>query len=278
MAKPDLQRSRVFGTPWTGVYATHIDSTRHYGKHWHATYGLGVLEHGAQRSSSGRGEYDAYVGDIITTNPGEVHDGKPLGGPSRRWRMVYWDAEVMATMASSADMHCRDIELTRPVLQDLRLRAALVSLHMRIEAWNDQADDALQLACEESLVTACGLLLQHHSTDMPPAPIHVGMAQVRERLADDMLNPPTLTELAARTGISKYQLLRRFQKTYGVPPHAWLLQHRADQARGLIQRGCSLVNAAAATGFTDQSHMHRVFVRHFGFTPGAWQTSKRPLQ
>jgi AraC-like DNA-binding protein len=93
-----------------------------------------------------------------------------------------------------------------------------------------------------------------------------------------MLAPPTLTELASMTGLSKYQLLRRFQKAYGVPPHAWLLQHRADRARGLIQRGSSLVNAAAATGFTDQSHMHRVFVRYFGFTPGAWQAAKRSLQ
>jgi hypothetical protein len=89
MAKPPMQRSRVFGTPWAGVYATHIDSAHHYGKHWHTTYGLGVLEHGAQHSNSGRGEYDAYAGDMITTNPGEVHDGKPLGGLSRRWRMVY---------------------------------------------------------------------------------------------------------------------------------------------------------------------------------------------
>ena len=278
MSKAPLQRSRVFATPWAGIYATQIDSAHHYAKHWHATYGLGVLEHGAQHSSSGRGESDAYAGDMITTNPGEVHDGKPLGGLSRRWRMVYWDTAVMATMADSAGMHYRDIELTRPVLQDLRLRTALVSLHQRIEVWNAQPYDVLQLACEESLVNTCSLLIQHHSTEMPCAQVNADVAQVRERLADDMLTPPTLTELASMTGISKYQLLRRFQKAYGVPPHAWLLQHRAERARGLIQRGSSLVNAAAATGFSDQSHMHRVFVRHFGFTPGAWQAAKRPLQ
>lgn len=273
-----LQRSRVFGTPWAGVYATHIDSAHHYGKHWHATYGLGLLEDGAQHSSSGRGEYDAYAGDMITTNPGEVHDGKPLGGPSRRWRMVYWDASMMATMVSNDGMHQSDVELTRPVLQDLRLRTALTTLFQRMEFWNTQSNDALQLACEESLVTTCSLLLEQYSTSMPCAQVSADVAQVRERLADDMLTPPSLTDMADMAGLSKYQLLRRFQKTYGVPPHAWLLQHRADRARGLIQRGSSLVDAAAATGFTDQSHMHRVFLRHFGFTPGAWQAAKRSLQ
>jgi hypothetical protein len=27
----------------------------------------------------------------ITAKPGEVHDGRPLDGPSRRWRMLYLD-------------------------------------------------------------------------------------------------------------------------------------------------------------------------------------------
>jgi AraC-like DNA-binding protein len=39
----------------------------------------------------------------------------------------------------------------------------------------------------------------------------------------------------------------------------------------LIRRGTSLADTAAASGFADQSHMTRIFTRHFGFTPGAWQ-------
>jgi AraC-like DNA-binding protein len=58
-----------------------------------------------------------------------------------------------------------------------------------------------------------------------------------------------------------------------VPPHAWLLQRRAEKARGLIRNGSSLAAAAASCGFADQSHMTRVFVRQFGFTPGAWKRS-----
>jgi AraC-like DNA-binding protein len=73
------------------------------------------------------------------------------------------------------------------------------------------------------------------------------------------------------TGLSKYQVLRRFQKAYGVPPHAWLQQRRAERARSLIRHGARLAAAAAACGFADQSHLTRVFVRQFGFTPGAWR-------
>ena len=97
------------------------------------------------------------------------------------------------------------------------------------------------------------------------------MRAVRERLAEQLVAPPTLAELAAMTGLSRYQVLRRFQRTYGVPPYAWLVQQRAERARMLIREGLSLSEAAAGSGFADQSHMTRVFTRHFGFTPGAWR-------
>jgi AraC-like DNA-binding protein len=70
---------------------------------------------------------------------------------------------------------------------------------------------------------------------------------------------------------SRFQLLRQFRSKYGVTPHAWLLQQRAERARALIRQRTPLADAAALSGFADQSHMTRVFVRQFGFTPGAWQ-------
>ncbi|MGJ7504341.1 helix-turn-helix domain-containing protein [Variovorax sp. ZT5P49] len=274
MKTPPDHRSQVFGTPWEGVHGTAMDSARHYGRHWHSTYGVGLLDHGAQSSASGRGKVDAYAGDLITTNPGEVHDGRPLGGPSRRWRMVYFDAAVMAGMRGGVAMD-GSVEFTRPVLKDLRLVQTLRRLFARLDDWRNCATSASAsaeaLACEESLVEVCGLLLDGHSTAVPQPEIGGNVRLVRERIADDLLAAPTLDELAAMAGLGKFQLLRRFQKAYGVPPHAWLLLQRAERARALIRRGTSLADTAAASGFADQSHMTRIFTRHFGFTPGAWQ-------
>ncbi len=264
-------RCLVSGSPWAGVYGTRIESARRYGRHWHATYGFGLLEHGAQSSASGRGEVDAYAGDVITTNPGEVHDGRPLGGPSRRWRMVYLDPDAMASMTGACV--APDVEFTRPVIQDMRLRHALLRLFARLDDWSAIGADVL--ACEESLVEACALLLHRHGTPAPLPEADGDVKQVRDRLAGDLLDPPTLSDMALMVGLGKYQLLRRFEKAYGVPPHAWLLQQRAERARGLIRDGSSLALAAAACGFADQSHMTRIFVRQFGFTPGAWQKGRR---
>ena len=275
MKAPPDHRSQVFGTPWEGVHGTAIESARHYGRHWHSTYGLGLLEQGAQRSASGCGNVDAYAGDLIATNPGEVHDGQPLGGPSRRWRMVYFDAGVMAAMNGDV---AADVALTRPVIQDARLGDMLRRLFNRLDDWRTASPDARGaelLACEESLAEVCGLLRDGHSTAAPSHEAAANVKQVRDRLADELLAPPTLAELAAMTGLSTYQVLRRFEKAYGVPPHAWLVLQRSERARHLILHGTGLAEAAAASGFSDQSHMTRIFTRQFGFTPGAWQRGIR---
>lgn len=274
MTPAPAHQARVFGSPWEGVYGTHMDSARHFGKHWHAVYGLGVMEAGAQSSASGRGQVDAYAGDLITTNPGEVHDGHPIGGPTRRWRMLYLAPMVMASMVGDAlPVSPREVALTRPVIQDAALSQALQTLLRRLGQWNGARASASAdaLACEESLVRTCALLLQHHVAAAPLVSASEPVRLVRERLADDPLAPPSLTELARMTGLSKYQVLRRFEQAYGVTPHAWLLQQRAERARTLIRGGANLAEAALACGFADQSHMTRIFTRQFGFTPGVWQ-------
>jgi len=272
MATTTPHQCRVLGSPWPGVYGVRTDSARHFGRHWHGTFGIGLLEQGAQRSASGRGAVEAFAGDLITSNPGEVHDGRPLGDASRRWHMVHLDPDVIEAMAAPGRT-LLDLEWTRPVIQDAPLRATLQRLLRQMDRWNagQASTDADRLACEESLVQTCGLLLECHSTAAPLEHAGGDVARVRERLADDVLDAPTLTELAAMAGLNKYQLLRRFTQAYGLPPHAWLLQQRVERARRLIRDGDDLATAALASGFADQSHMTRWFGRQFGFTPGAWQ-------
>jgi len=267
-----LHRCRVFATPWAGVHGTHIESAHHYGRHAHDSYACGVIEAGAQNSASPRGRVDAHAGDLITTNPGDVHDGRPLGGPARRWRMLYLEPEVMMRLAGEAGgAPPQEPLLARPVLRDDTLRALLQTLFTRLDRWRAGRGSADALACEEVLVQVAVQLLTRHAGAPPPREADRDLERVCERLADDAQPAPSLVALAADLGLSRWQLLRRFQRRYGLPPHEWLQQLRAERARRLIGAGTGLAASAAVAGFADQSHLTRVFVRRFGFTPGAWQ-------
>jgi len=95
--------------------------------------------------------------------------------------------------------------------------------------------------------------------------------RARELLEAHAAAPPSLGELAARVGANRFVLLRQFRKRFGLPPHAFVLRLRADRARALLSRGADLVEVAYELGFSDQSHLNRLFKRIYGVTPAAYR-------
>jgi AraC-like DNA-binding protein len=126
------------------------------------------------------------------------------------------------------------------------------------------------------LIAGLGRLVARHaepSLRAEPQHRHSVARQAMERLADQLLCPPTLAALATELELSRYQLLRRFAAEVGMPPYGWLAQHRVARARGLLDRGLPLGEVAAAVGFADQAHLTRWFRRVLGVTPGAYRNS-----
>ena len=70
--------------------------------------------------------------------------------------MLYLDPDVMASMGGSTDA-----EIARPVIHDPVLAAMLCRLFDRLDAWSAGRCDVL--ACEQSLVAACTLVLGRHA-------------------------------------------------------------------------------------------------------------------
>jgi AraC-like DNA-binding protein len=75
-----------------------------------------------------------------------------------------------------------------------------------------------------------------------------------------------LDELAAVAGIGKFRLIRLIRERTGLPPHALQVAQRVRAARRLLEAGQTIAATAAATGFADQSHLHRHFQRSLGMT------------
>jgi AraC-like DNA-binding protein len=100
-----------------------------------------------------------------------------------------------------------------------------------------------------------------------PAPC---IQRARCRIDDDPAALLTLATLAKEAGLSRYQLIRGFARELGLTPHAYILQRRIALARRLIRSGHDLAEVALTSGFCDQSHLNRCFVRHFGVTPGRY--------
>lgn len=86
----------------------------------------------------------------------------------------------------------------------------------------------------------------------------------------------SLEALAEECGLSPRHFARAFQESAGVTPHRWLTIVRIASARSMIGAGTlSLAQVADACGFSDQSHLTRLFKRELGVAPAAWRRAHR---
>lgn len=95
--------------------------------------------------------------------------------------------------------------------------------------------------------------------------------RIKELLAQRLDQTVSLDELAGELQLSKFHLLRAFQKDTGLSPRQWSMQLRTRRAQGLLRMGLCATEVAHAVGFVDQSHLNRHFRAAYGVTPATFQ-------
>ena len=239
-----------------GIEAMTLFSNHAFPRHSHDQLGIGIMTSGAQRSWSVIGQVESEAGDVIMVNPGEMHDGMPVDGVARGWRILYLDPTLVAREV--ADETIDGGLVVRPVARDPQLARHVVRL----------------FASEEGLLRCLMRVFGRHGVHGPStASASPPVLKAIRRLDAAPEVPTSLTELAALSGVSRFQLLRGFAREVGTTPHAYLLQRRVRLVRRLLTAGRSPADAAVLAGFADQSHMTRAFVRQFGITPGRYRAA-----
>lgn len=260
---------RMLPTRYAGLHAVAATSSHSFPRHTHDEFGIGVITAGGQLSASGRGQVTAGAGDLITVNPGEVHDGLPLRGEARSWSMLYLHPNLLAAIQAGLGDAIGTFEFEQPVLSDRPDTAGFLSTFERVTTRDETARD---MAIEQALLRLFAPLASGKDRRQAHGP-SPGLGRARALIDDDPSRDTSLADLARETGLSRFQTLRAFRALTGLTPHAYLLQRRIADARRRIAGGASLALAAAESGFADQSHMTREFRRRYGVTPAAYRAA-----
>lgn len=120
-------------------------------------------------------------------------------------------------------------------------------------------DDAIIRAAALDLVEST---LSDETMEAAPAAWAI---QLREQLHDE--TGVDLDAAARQFGIHRAHLSRGFRRWFGMPPSLYALRCRMSRAVRDLADGQPAVQAAAAAGFSDQSHMIRTLKRETGLTP-----------
>jgi transcriptional regulator GlxA family with amidase domain len=90
-------------------------------------------------------------------------------------------------------------------------------------------------------------------------------------IATHLDQPLSVDTLAARTGESLRSFHRNFTVACGCTPAQFIVRHRIDHARALIEDGTPLKQVAKATGFASVGRLSAAFQKVVGMSANEWR-------
>lgn len=128
---------------------------------------------------------------------------------------------------------------------------------------------------------ATRLLVAHTGSSITFQPTMGGLSpkvllRAIERLRSDSDADVSLNALASDAGLSRFHFCRAFKESTGLSPHAWLRQHRLEQAMTMLRDSDEpVVSIAAALGYSSQTAFAAAFRKLTGETPSDWRRRVR---
>jgi AraC-like DNA-binding protein len=261
-------RDRIrLAPPQAGVERLAAFFTGHgYDPHRHDTYAVGLTLHGVQSFGYRGTTLHSVAGRAVVLHPDETHDGRAGTDAGFAYRMAYIEPHLIQD--ALGEPH-RPLPFVREaVTGDVRLIGAIAPALEDLDTpLDDLQRDQVVVAVAEALAA-----LEGGGDRRPASKVRFrSVAAARAFLDTHAGQTVTSDQLEAVTGLTRFALTRQFRQCLGTSPYRYLIMRRLDRARRLILSGAELADAAAASGFADQSHMTRHFKKAYGVAPGHWR-------
>lgn len=234
-------------------------------------YVFGLIARNPMLSRRGRERRLVEPGELVAWDASNGHAGTAVAAQPWSARLIVVEVAALTEIASDQESGFpASILFPEPVIRDPGLARAFLQMHIALET------TTTRLERDERLATWLHAVIERFSSARrrrsPLSPRDDKALRLAcDYLADRSERNVGLDELAAAAGIGKFRLVRLFRERTGLPPHALHVAHRIRAARRLLEAGETIAATAAATGFADQSHLHRHFQRTLGLTPAAYQ-------
>lgn len=257
-----FRQGRFYGAPTIerqlpGVRLAHLEATKpaeQVDEHSHDDAHFVLATHGRYITTAAGPETEGPV--LVFNPPGVVHRDRfvEVGG---YFLAVSFEAVEWRTLADAGRGAAIDaLRLTGAPARRAALRLTRSLL----------AKDAEPLSLEAlSLELAAQAANPLHDGDHAPS----WLARTETYLADVFDQPISVADLARVAGVHPVHLARGYRRWMGAAPGERLRTRRLERAADLLMRGRDPIGEIAlASGFCDQSHLNRQFIRVYGVTPG----------
>ena len=269
-----MQKPLVYKSPRIpGIEALSCVNDFAFPSHIHNAHVLWLNSEGGERYKLKGCTATLRPGSLSIIEPGIVHSNSSLNPTKRHLRSLYLGEEFFLYLEKLVTgVTAKKLTLPTSVINNHECWQSAILLHEAIINSHDQ------LRIDElivSIFTRIGKLQFgktncSDSLDNSSSRLKNLVDFMRARVNDDI----SLEDLAEIALCTSYHVIRLFRNQVGMSPHAYLIQLRLERARELIDSGQNIADAALLAGFSDQSHLTRMFKKRYGLTPGLYGSQK----
>jgi AraC-like DNA-binding protein len=217
-------------------------------------YQIGFVKKGKGHFFVGENNYSINEGAFFLIHPGRVHSGKPD-------KINGWIVDTIAIKKEFIEeLFNPEINITFKdfVVEDENLKQIFFKTSDLLYNYEDTIEN------EEKLYLLISDLITNNATIIQKEEIKENEA-VERAILFITVNYKTsfsLDELAEKSFLSKFHLIKVFKKTTSLTPSVYQIQLRLNEARRLIFQKKSLTEVAYELGFVDQAHFTNTFKKY----------------
>lgn len=240
--------------------------SRNLKKHFHEEYSVIVILNGSCAAWIEENEYSLKSGDVLFISPGVVHSCIPeKGSTDLSYRMAALNRDWLENFFMNPG-HFKDFTSRTFILPTAIDVNKIFPLSTA-----DTSGDSIILS-EDSLSDI--LLSASEIISSPSNKKSITSSEtdhVVDYLKNNYMKDISLDELAEISGLSKYYLIYKFKKQYGLTPYAYLTNLRINTAKYMLKGNSPIIEVALEVGFYDQSHFTNTFNQYVGISPQSYR-------
>jgi len=242
------------------------DSAEPYKTHIHDDYlSICVVETGKTSMTHQGKDHVITEGMVIFINPSEAHSCTPIDRVECSYWMIHldidWCLDIQKEMFGELDSY---IPINTYSTNDKKIYGEFSDICRSLL----QLDDICEI--ESEFINLVSTLFGKYCAREQIEVSNVVVQEVANYISSNMFVDLSLDCLADKFHQNRFHLLRSFKSVYGVPPMAFQMNLRIEHAKEMLRAGKSIADVAQETGFTDQSHFHRIFKKYVAATPGEY--------
>lgn len=246
----------------------YSNSNKHYKKHFHNTFSLGVNKEGISIYTNQNKKFILEKNKLSVMNPYELHSCNASSIILNKYYMMHLDPSWCVKIQKQINKDITEFQnINTALLKNKEIYNSFIDLCDFI--FGENSIEEIENELISFYIDFFALFIDENNENIQNEDFEKIKTYINKNYKENL----SLSFLSSHFSLNEFYLIRLFKKHLGTTPQAYIINLKIEKSKEYLQKGFSIIDTALEHGFYDQSHFHRNFIKFTALTPKEYQKS-----